>query len=202
MGRKSLVWIGMTVGSAVGGYLPVQVMMSLERKALPFAPQAILFFAHPGDVERVQYHLAEMAIAGRENPYPVLETLTREAGVGPGVELLTAVTRLASRGDSALTWVHRQTVEVCKRNGIVPVCVYLPSVPGRSDPSEHERIVAHAREAGFIIFDLADVYDGHELEEIRIAEWDQHPTPKGYRIIADRLYEEILRHPEMFSAEK
>jgi hypothetical protein len=23
MGRKSLVWIGMTVGSAVGGYLPV-----------------------------------------------------------------------------------------------------------------------------------------------------------------------------------
>jgi hypothetical protein len=52
---------------------------------------------------------------------------------------------------------------------------------------------ALARRAGFEIVDLSNVYDGYDLHEVRIAEWDQHPSQRGHRILADRLYEEMLK---------
>ena len=42
------------------------------------------------------------------------------------------------------------------------------------------------------MIDLGDVYEGQDLAAIRVAEWDQHPNARAHRLIAERLYGELL----------
>ena len=53
-------------------------------------------------------------------------------------------------------------------------------------------MMRHAKEAGFVVLDLSDVYKNDTLQSLSRSERDQHhPNAKGHRIIADRLYEEL-----------
>jgi lysophospholipase L1-like esterase len=42
-----------------------------------------------------------------------------------------------------------------------------------------------------VIVNLADVYKGHSVEAIRLAEWDEHPNARGHELIAARLYDAL-----------
>jgi alginate O-acetyltransferase complex protein AlgI len=41
---------------------------------------------------------------------------------------------------------------------------------------------------------LLDVWDGRDMPPLRIAAWDDHPNAAGNRLVAERLYKEILTH--------
>jgi hypothetical protein len=45
-----------------------------------------------------------------------------------------------------------------------------------------------AAEAGFMVWDLSDVYKSQDPASIRVAEWDDHPNAKGHALVAARLY--------------
>ena len=47
--------------------------------------------------------------------------------------------------------------------------------------------------AGLPIFDLFDVYPVAERASLRVAPWDNHPNKRGHELIADRLYEDLVR---------
>ncbi len=56
-----------------------------------------------------------------------------------------------------------------------------------------------AGDAGFIVLDLSNVYEGHDERDLTVAEWDRHPNAHGQRLIAEQLYLELHRHPELFA---
>jgi len=56
-----------------------------------------------------------------------------------------------------------------------------------------------AQEAGFVIMDLNGVYDGHETMSIRIEPWDRHPNTLGHQLIADRLYQEMIKNERVLN---
>jgi hypothetical protein len=54
----------------------------------------------------------------------------------------------------------------------------------------------HAEEAGFVVLNLSDVYDGQDIPSLWVAEWDHHPDAGAHVLFADRLYEMLLDHSE------
>jgi len=183
---------------AVGGHLPSQMLLTLESKVFDFQPHAVMLVAHPGDGERVLYHLATGVIEHLPNPYPDLDEFTKRSDITDTMTAPDAVQLMMPDADSALAIVYRRMVAACREKGVTPVWVYIPDVPGRADPGDRGPMLAMAARAGFITLDLGDVFDGFEQDRVRIGEWDQHPNRFAHVVMAERLRLELLRRPEIF----
>ena len=183
---------------AVGGHLPSQMLLTLESKVFDFQPHAVMLVAHPGDGERILYHLAWGVFQHVPNPYPDLDEFTKRSGITDTMTELDAVKLLMPYADTTLAIVYRRMVTACREKGVTPVWVYIPDVPGRADPGDRGPMLAMAARAGFITLDLGDVFDGFEQDRIRIGEWDQHPNRFGHVVMAERLRLELLKRPEIF----
>jgi hypothetical protein len=63
------------------------------------------------------------------------------------------------------------------------------------DPSPGEfRALQDAAAAGFLVFNLLDLWQNRDKSALRIAEWDEHANAAGNRVIADRLFELMRQH--------
>ena len=72
---------------------------------------------------------------------------------------------------------------VTREHGAVPVFVALNNV---MDPSASEaRALQDADAAGFLVFNLLDLWQNRDKSALRVAEWDEHPNAAGHRLIAD-----------------
>jgi len=99
--------------------------------------------------------------------------------------------RLEPFAGRILEHVYRTIASRCREQRIAAVWVFLPQVrPGtwQEETPEAERL---ARAAGFKTLNLQDVYSGHPVEAVRLAEWDEHPNRMGHRLVAERLYAEL-----------
>lgn len=67
----------------------------------------------------------------------------------------------------------------------------MPRIVGINEYEENAKIARMAEEAGFIVLDLSDVYDNHDIDSIRLTAWDWHSNAIGQQLIADRLYETL-----------
>ena len=176
---------------AVEAYRPLQQLVVLER-ALPFDPDAVVYVAHSVDENQSINHLSQAARFGIEIPHPFLVDVLRRAGVDRTTPPHEAKPRLAPFQEEIVRFTYERLVETCRARSVVPVWVFLPL------PEEHagQREVAHllraARQAGFVVVDLSGVYAGRDLDEIRVAEWDDHANALAHRIVAARLHD-VLR---------
>jgi hypothetical protein len=186
---------------AVYGYYPADQLRVLEDKVLAFEPDAVLYVGHPGDVNRVAHDLALSVQEGTALADQFLSDVARQAGVTRKTPLRLARRQLQSYGEVILSQVYRKLAGKCTENGIHAMFVLLPMVPESAVQDEQTREAALARDAGFTIFDLDNVYDRHDRHSLWIAEWDAHPNSRGHRLIADRLYELIMEHEELFFSE-
>jgi hypothetical protein len=180
----------------VFGHFAVQRWMMLDRKALAFKPDAVLYVGHNVDGAGTVNFLATSVHYGKLVPYPYLRDLLARMQVDSSVPLELAKKRLAPYADSLLAWAYRNVVEECRARGIVPVWMFLPSVyeDGPAPPDRPE--VRLARAAGFVVIDLSGSYDGRDPADLRVSAWDPHPNAVAHRIIAARLYDR-LRTPGM-----
>jgi lysophospholipase L1-like esterase len=77
-------------------------------------------------------------------------------------------------------------VELRCQRGIVPVFVLIPNLTdvGAMGRIDHRQL---AKENGFPIVDLSDLYDNKDRASFRMSESDEHPNAAGHKLIADRL---------------
>ncbi len=176
---------------AVGGYGPLQQLVSLERKAFSFDPDAVLYVAHPNDSRRAIGHLVSRIKANVEIPFDGLRALVSSKGVDATTSEILVGRRLGPHGQEVLQWVYGEIVRQCRTRGVLPVWVFMPTLEGSADdqdPTELERL---AKEAGFLTLSLADAYKAHSREALWVAPWDHHPNAEGHRLIADKLFERL-----------
>jgi hypothetical protein len=176
---------------AVPGYSGIQNMMVLEQKALPFQPNAIFFMAHQREEEAVVLYLADRISAGVELPYPDLMEMARQAGAEPSATKEENVRLLQPIATDILAWTYRRTVEIARRNDILPVWIFMPTLENPLHKEEIVHLTHVAEEAGFVVLDLSDAYDNQDPESIVIAYWDKHPNAKGHWLIAEDLYRKL-----------
>jgi len=178
---------------AVYGYNPLFQATVLEKVAT-FQPRAILYVAHPEDSDRIVRFIVQTIRAGKHLPFDDLSAIVQRAGVEPQMPDRVATQRLAPLADEIMSWLYRRLVEDSRRHGIAAGYIFLPMVAETLRPPDVGRQIALAREAGFLMFDLSDVYVGSDRESLWVAEWDAHPNASGHRLIADRLYSLILQN--------
>jgi hypothetical protein len=138
---------------------------------------------------------------GIEIPYAPLRDFVRRAGVSASTESTAAERQLAPLRGEILGWIYRQIVTESRAHGVLPIFVLLPQVYTGNWQSETPETLRLATEAGFVVFDLSDVYAGHDISSVRLAEWDNHPNALGHRLAADRLYQELRRHADLFAVD-
>jgi hypothetical protein len=172
---------------AVPGYDPLQQLLVLK-KALEFKPNAFFYVATGREASRAALQLAAAASDRISLPFDYLKQLLHKAGVSPGSPQAIASRRLLPFREELLAWTYQYIVNHSRQLNIVPVLIFLPQVIDGTWKDETPAILRIAREAGFRVLDLSEVYSGHDMGSIRVAEWDNHPNQKGHELIASRLY--------------
>jgi D-alanyl-lipoteichoic acid acyltransferase DltB (MBOAT superfamily) len=180
----------------VGAYTPLEILWAVEHKVLDFEPDALFYVAHSIDVEQVVARLASKAHDRVDLPYPRLLEALRRAGVEPGSVQSVAQRRLEPFGVELMEWIYARIAQEAHARGIPAVWIYLPrlSEPGVRD-EDVARLFASARRAGFAVVDLRGLYEGRDVDALRLAEWDYHPNAVGHALIAERIYEELRARP-------
>jgi D-alanyl-lipoteichoic acid acyltransferase DltB (MBOAT superfamily) len=182
----------------IPGYQPPQQLAAFER-ALKFQANAIYFVAAGREASRSAAYLAEALHKKLPIP-PVLQAIVEQAGVAPGMDEATLAKRLQPLGGAILSAVYRSIGERSGALGIRTVWIMLPQVREGSWQEETPQAMQAARDAGFQVIDLSDVYRGHDIATLRLAAWDDHPNALGHRLVAERLYRELAAAPDAVSA--
>jgi hypothetical protein len=172
---------------AVPGYRPLQQLMVAE-KAFTFKPNALFYVAAAREASSASFYLAEVVSKGIAIPYAQLRDLVRKAGVVESTSEAVASRRLLPFRNEILAWTYQSIVARCRDRNIVPVLIFLPQVEASGWQQEASDILRIAKEAGFVILDLSDVFRGYDVASIRLAEWDNHPNAKGHQLVAAQLY--------------
>ena len=179
----------------VPGYQP-PVQLAAFDKALGFSPNAVMFVATGRELARSVDYMAEVIGKGIAVPYPALKAIIDKAGVHGGMDAVALTKALTPLRKDILAAVYGTIATTAKARGITPVWVFVPQVRDGTWREETPEVVAIAEAAGFIVIRLDDVYRGHDIDTIRLAEWDEHPNRAGHQLIAERLYSELLQRRE------
>lgn len=184
----------------VPGYDPPQQIARVDR-ALEFGPHAVYFVATGREISRSVRNLVAATRDQLEIPHPELRAYVEKAGVGADMDEAAALRRLAPHGPQLLATVYGAIARKTREAGAVPVWIFLPQVRSGAWEEETADTLRIARDAGFVVIDMADVYRSHDYTALRVGEWDDHPNVRGHQVIADRLYAELTsRRAELFDS--
>lgn len=183
---------------AVAKYTVLHQLVILENKVFSFEPDDVFYVAHM-DKDWVINHLAGIIHVGIDIPYDYLRETVRKAGIVDRTTRLDAERALKPFSGEIVYWAYRRIVEQCRNRGVIPVWIFVPLVGEGGREEEITELVHLAEKAGFVVINLSDVYENNVPEAIWVAEWDHHPNAKGHKLIADRLYAELLKREERLS---
>lgn len=185
---------------AVAGYFPLQQMASLDR-ALEFQPDVVFFVAHGLELTRAADYVHEAVRKGIDIPYEYLREVVASSTLEPSTSETEGRRLLEPYRRDILSWTYRRTVELCGERGITSVLLMFEHrSAGEVGARQIPETLEVARLAGFSVVELASVYEGYDLDQIRLAEWDKHPNALGHRLIAEQLHGALLERPELINA--
>jgi hypothetical protein len=199
---------------AVDGYCLTQQLAMLEGRALGFRPDVVLVTHYQRNRLMTQGFLVRVAMDGLPVPYPWLsEELTRSglspmdrgrlpvpfsSGrwlaklVGLDVRMPTGESEARARwiADEVLDRTLDRIAEVAKADGARPAVLALNAVID-DVPRAIPNRAAMARN-GLTVLDLFDIFPEADRPRLRVAPWDDHPNAEGHRLIAERLYRQLV----------
>jgi D-alanyl-lipoteichoic acid acyltransferase DltB (MBOAT superfamily) len=179
---------------AVGGWGDLHAPFVLEKRALPFRPDAMIYIGHPRNEVRVLHHLATKIHEGVDLPHEALREFAARVGAEAGMPVAEIENRLRPLGDEVNAWALRRLAELCREHGVLPIWICLPAEAGQGRTADVDVLVRMAEDAGFVALDLSGVYGDTSPDVLRVAPWDMHPNALGHRMLADGIYD-ALRGP-------
>jgi hypothetical protein len=175
----------------VPGYQPPQQLVAVE-KALALRPHAIFYIATGREQDRSAFYLAGVVRKRIQIPYPELSDIVARSGARGDMNEAEATKALLPYGPEICAFTYRHIAARARESGARPIWVFLPQVRPGAWQEATAGAVQLARDAGFVVIDLGDVYDSVEIERIRLAEWDDHPNTLGHQLVANRLFAEWM----------
>lgn len=183
----------------VPGYRPPQQLGALD-KALAFKPDVVFYIATSREASQSVLHLADAVRHKVEVPYDFLRSAITKAGVESTSEETMAIRNLEVHREEILSRLYRRIVEQCRSHGVTPVWVFMPMVLANPWEDAPDSLFRTAKESGFVVLNLIDIFKGRDISQLRLADWDTHPNAEAHRLLADRLYEAVLeRQEQIFS---
>lgn len=177
----------------MAGHSALQELWILESVGLSFQPDSILYVAHQREEDIAVRNLADRIERGVDLPYEYLYELAERAGVGPGMSHAEIERALLPYGQELVSWTYERIASLARERDIDPLWVFVPILESPPSETEKTKLMRQATGAGLTVVDLSDVYDGFETRDLIVAEWDMHPNKTAHTLIADRLYEFMVR---------
>jgi hypothetical protein len=182
----------------MSGHKVPELLSLLEGRYLTFQPDILMLVAHETDMfgfETAQELIAE----GAPEPYEFLSSIGKRAGIDAATPPALAVARLRPFKDTILVAAYKKFVDEARERAIRSVWVHIPMPEERRNRERPVVLAQLARQAGFEVLDLDDIYDTHDLRSLQVAVFDQHPNAKGHAVIAERLMQELARRPQLLT---
>ena len=175
----------------------IQRRTLMERKIFAFEPDAIYWFAHQDEYFGSVNHLAGLVDKHVKLPYSGLDEIVHKAGVTSQTSGALVQALLRPWAKDIVLCVYRDAVKECRQRGILPVWVYLP-MPGVVEVSiKSDELIGLAKEAGFVVINLADWAEGHAPLEVIAGERDYHANILGNQLIAAKLAARLRANPSL-----
>lgn len=181
----------------VAGHSALQELWAFESDAISFHPNATFYVAHQIEKEILVRNFADRVIRGIEIPYDYLVEIANRAGVQLGMSQEDAEKLLIPYGDELLSWTYHRVANTSREKGILPVWIFMPTLEAPVTQEVVTELANEAKEAGFVVVTIDDIYQGRDVRSLVVAEWDLHPNAKGHQLIAENLYREILNNPDI-----
>jgi hypothetical protein len=92
-------------------------------------------------------------------------------------------------------WSFQRFAQQCAQHGVRPIVMYRPAPVDFSglEAAGRARMLEFARAAGLEVIDLSSAFDGvADRSTLILAKWDDHTTALGHRLLANKLYEEVV----------
>lgn len=172
----------------IGGLSPFAQLWTLREHAARFAPDVVVLLSHTNDYEWTNRDISRTLRKRFPLPARFPHDALSKAGVDANTLEEFAVARLQRVEEALLSFCYRELVRSCRELGATPVYVFLPLPTDL--PLDREKIAAQlrtAREAGFTIIDLSDVYASHDREALAQKDSGNHLNKTGHALVANAL---------------
>lgn len=177
----------------VGGYDLPQVLKTVETRGLKFNPDYVMIFAHTNESKRVSDAVARLIVHGRDLEYTEYESVKKMSGAKQFMSDHEIRKRLRKYGTRMVRWSYKEIAEICKKKNVKPIWVYLPTTLDPMPEKDLKNLKFYLKNLGYIVIDLAYIWDGRNMDNLVISKADSHPNVKGHKIIADALEKELLK---------
>jgi D-alanyl-lipoteichoic acid acyltransferase DltB (MBOAT superfamily) len=198
----------------VDGYSLAQQVAILEDRVLSFSPDVVIVTHYQRNRQMTERYLQRIAWGNVAVPYEPLHALlgragftdmdrggtpvpfssgrriAKWAGIQPRMPVGEAAARARWIADDVIDWGFGRIAEVTQGRGIQAVVLGLNAVID-DVPAQIPHLEA-IRAARLPVIDLFDVFPEAERPALRVAPWDDHPNAAGHRLIAERLYDQLL----------
>jgi hypothetical protein len=182
---------------AVGGDSPLQKLLRLEESGFAFQPDAVLFCLNEFEPGFIVMHLRDALAKGIAPPpeYRFVEDIVGRAGLDRRMSEVMVMRRLRPHYAEIYRWVFDRLAQECAAHDVRPFLLFRPDpegVGGEDAPVRRE-LIRHAEAAGIEVIDLSPAFEHvADRKTLILAEWDNHTTPLGHRLLADTLYEALV----------
>jgi D-alanyl-lipoteichoic acid acyltransferase DltB (MBOAT superfamily) len=182
---------------AVNAYALFHYRFMLENGSVfSFDPDVVMVIGHENDlIWNTDYLLTELKEGRR--PEPAIAAMLDLAGITGTMERREAQRRLTPYRMQLARLLLKEIADLCRARGIRPVYAYVPTPSHTAVIADAPLMIELARDAGFVVFDLRDVYAGVDERSLLVGPNDVHPNKRGHQLIAARLLQEYELHPEL-----
>jgi hypothetical protein len=179
---------------AVGGHGLPQALYIAEHRVPDFQVDAVMYTVHSGEIYRTIDRIRKVLLLGAEwgAEYEYITRVLEHSNAHPRMPSEEFARRVQPYSDELMRWAYGRMASSIRRQGAVPLFVFLSETDEDFRPAELAKLESLARESGAMVLDLSEVYRGYDRKRLWVAEWDPHPNAFGHQVIADRLYEALV----------
>jgi hypothetical protein len=175
---------------AAGGYNLMNQVGVTEQWVGEFDPDALMLYIH--DMEetgKMLKQVSENMVNGRVTEYAYLNELQKQYGITSTTGKRDAIARLKPIELELFFWGLQRIAKYCEEHSIQLVIVYIGVLVDNPELADRNRSILfpYFRDHGFLVFDLKDIFEGHDKSELIVAPWDLHPNEKGHALMVTRF---------------
>jgi hypothetical protein len=164
-----------------------------ELELLSLKPDFLVYVSQGKDFSK---NIRDIAYAHENNiplPYAYLDAIVKEAGISDAMTLEQKIKALEPFGERILKETYDVLYGMLEKDGIKPIWVYWPTVITK--PAlllEKEKVKLIAEKSGFEVWDLEKLYEGYQIDALKVAPNDNHPNALGHRLVAIALKDRMM----------
>lgn len=173
---------------AVSGIRMPQQIAKLK-EAMTFDPDIVMYAVHPKETQRALKTFTEFMLKEELSVYPELVAVGREAKLETDMSPREQMAILEPFAARLTHWLAKRMAKDIKDAGATPVLLFIPVLGNgfRNAQLSDEETKIIFQDAGFLLVDLSEAYDGNNITELRTADDDHHPNASAHRLLAKAL---------------